>query len=202
MGISLAPSIRQLSNSHGSRTSTSRTPSPRSSLRLVSAGVISRSFIKIPRLNYKLESNGWLESQRAGNTAPWERHSPEWRFGKENLLPSEFWHTLLEKSANAFPAILRIKTFHLLLDFQIQELGKFVFVAAEQNSLDCANRNNRPVRDLMRQRVRFRFKLRQRHHAIHNPDPQRLRRVNHLAGVKQFRRLRRTHQLRQKKCPA
>jgi hypothetical protein len=41
-------------------------------------------------------------------------------WGKENLFATKFGQTLLEKGANAFAAILGIKTLHLLLDFQVQ----------------------------------------------------------------------------------
>jgi hypothetical protein len=42
------------------------------------------------------------------NLGAWERHSLNGAFGrgKANLLAVEFWHTLLEKRANAFAAIL------------------------------------------------------------------------------------------------
>src|SRR6267154_359026 len=115
------------------------------------------------------------------------------------LLALEFWWALLEKSANALAAIFGRETFHLLLDFLLQRLGEFFLLAHEEHALRRANGDPRTARNSLRQRPRFALQLRRRHHAIHNAQPQRFGGIDHVAGIKHFRRFRWPHQLGQEK---
>src|SRR6266403_2608353 len=117
------------------------------------------------------------------------------------LLALEFWWSLLEERANTFAAIFGRETFYLLLDFLLQSLGEFFLLAREQHALHRANGDPRAARNFLRQRPRFALQLRRRHNAIHNAQPQRFGRIDHVARIKHFSRFRRSHQLRQKKSP-
>src|SRR5260370_18160436 len=90
---------------------------------------------------------------------------------ESKLLALKFRRALLEKSADAFAAIFRVKAFHLLLDFQVQQLSELLFVAAEQSFLHCANRNRRALRTLLRQRAHFAFELPYGRHPLPAPRP-------------------------------
>src|SRR5260370_1905555 len=112
---------------------------------------------------------------------------------ESKLLALKFRRALVEKSADAFAAIFRVKAFHLLLDFQVQQLSELLFVAAEQSFLHCANRNRRALRNLLRQRAHFAFELRYGHDAIHDAEPQPLRPINHFPAPKPSPPFSRTH---------
>src|SRR5882762_3762719 len=111
------------------------------------------------------------------------------------LLALKFWWALLEEGANALAAILGCKTLHLLLDFLFQCFGEFFLLVREQHALRRANGNSRAAGNSLRQRARFALQLRHRHNAIHNAQSQRFGSVNHVAGIKHFRRFRRSDQL-------
>src|SRR5260370_23007780 len=124
---------------------------------------------------------GW-NTQRLELAGPGNAILPNGALVKESkLLALKFRRALLEKSADAFAAIFRVKTFHLLLDFPVQQLSELLFVAAEQSFLPCSNRHRRALRNLLRQRAHFAFDLRYGHYAIHDAEAQRLRRINHVA---------------------
>src|SRR5882762_4316885 len=118
------------------------------------------------------------------------------------LLALKFWWALLEEGANALAAIFGRKTFHLLLDFQLQRFREFFLLVREQHALRRANGNSRAAGNSLRQRARFALQLRRRHHAIHNAQPQRFRSIDHVAGIKHLRRFRRPHQFGQEKRSA
>src|ERR1035438_9750913 len=162
IGISLAPSMLQISNSQGSRTSIRVTFSPRSSLCFTSAGVISKLSIGIhPQVAPALEPvrTVKLKLTLTARTAI--------------SLTLKMGLTFLEEGPQALGAIFRREAFHLLFDFVFQRLGQLGPLIAKQNLFQSAAGHTGSVHDALCERLRLVGKFVRRDDMVHQPHLQR-----------------------------
>lgn len=99
----------------------------------------------------------------------------------------EIGGALFEEGANAFLAILRMKTLELVLDFPFEGFDKSVLIAPEEGLLHGADSDLRADGNFMGQGAGFGFELIGRDNVIDDAEAMGGFRVDHVAEVEQLR---------------
>src|SRR5436309_15304025 len=96
------------------------------------------------------------------------------------LLSLKLWGPLFEERANSFIAIIGQITTNLLAHLVVEGPRKFLFLACKERLLHRADRQRRPLRDLLLLRLHGCFELGGRYVLISLVDLQRSLRINHI----------------------
>ena len=77
-----------------------------------------------------------MTKPRARNS---QNNGPAWRDQMSTSFAVKLWRAFFDECADAFAAIVRMKTFQLLLDFLLERIRERVLLAAEYCAFDGAN---------------------------------------------------------------